>query len=85
MRILLKIKGVIGARDRSLQVPQDRIDPGKAFHLCAFSFADDVPFMNAAGLLYSCEAGKAVRYDLGSRNKPLTGPLFNRFLAEPFN
>lgn len=28
VRILVKIKGVIGARDCSFQVPQDRVDPG---------------------------------------------------------
>jgi hypothetical protein len=60
VRILLEIKGVVGACDRGFQVAKDRIDPGKAVHLCAFSFADDVPVMNAAGLFYSREAGKTV-------------------------
>jgi len=53
VRILLEIKGVIGARDRGFQVSQDRVDPGKALHLGAFPFADDVPVMNAAGLLFN--------------------------------
>jgi len=53
VRVLLEIKGMIGACDRSFQVPKDRVNPGKAGHLCAFSFADDVPIMAATGML-SC-------------------------------
>ena len=60
VRVLLEIKGVVSTRDCSFQVPEDRVDPGKAVHLGTLSFADDVPLVDTTGLLYYDEAGKTV-------------------------
>lgn len=82
MRILLEIKGVVGARDRGLQIPKDSVDPGKAVHLRTLSFTDDVPLVDAIGLHYRGAAGEPVWYDLGTGNQPLPSPLLYLLLAK---
>ena len=37
VRVLVEIEGMIRIRNGVLQVPEDRIDPGKAFHFSAFT------------------------------------------------
>ncbi len=61
VRILLEIEGMIGACDGSLQIPEDGVDPGKAFHLGAFAvLANHVLIMQTTGFRYRRETGQTV-------------------------
>lgn len=81
--VLLKAKSVIRSTDRSLEVAQDGVDPGKTCHLGTFSLcSNNLRFMDATSFRHSPKASQSIRDHRCRGLQPATRPRGDLLTAE---